>query len=187
MVVPAERPRRHARDDRGVRPAGVAPRPVRGGADDGDGERLVPPSADLLTARSPLYSIDAAVLALAWVTVTIVVTELARVRLERVAERRRARAEAEQQRARDERVRIARELHDSVAHSMSLINLQAGVALHLGATLPPGTRDSLTSIRDRRTAPVPTPTAGSCRSGTRCRGSTGSRTSSTVRGRRAST
>ncbi|GAA3333688.1 sensor histidine kinase [Curtobacterium albidum] len=106
------------------------------------------PAADLLTGRSPVYSLDAAVLALAWATVTIVVTELARVRLERAAERRRARAEVEQQRARDERVRIARELHDSVAHSMSLINLQAGVALHLGAALPSGTQESLTSIRD---------------------------------------
>ncbi|WP_302847779.1 sensor histidine kinase, partial [Curtobacterium sp. MCBA15_016] len=45
-------------------------------------------------------------------------------------------------------MRIARELHDSVAHSMSLINLQAGVALHLGADLPDQTRDSLANIRD---------------------------------------
>ncbi|WP_141693481.1 histidine kinase dimerization/phosphoacceptor domain-containing protein, partial [Curtobacterium sp. UCD-KPL2560] len=106
------------------------------------------PTADDLVGRSSGADLDGVFLALAWVTVTIVVSELARDRTERVAERRRARVAAEQQRARDERVQIARELHDSVAHSMSLINLQAGVALHLGAGLPEATKESLTSIKD---------------------------------------
>ncbi|MGD3261496.1 histidine kinase, partial [Xanthomonas citri pv. citri] len=39
-------------------------------------------------------------------------------------------------------------LHDSVAHSMSLINLQAGVALHLGGDLPAPTLQALGNIRD---------------------------------------
>ncbi len=106
------------------------------------------PTADTLTGRASAPDLTAGLLATAWATVTIVVAELVRLRLERVAGRRRLQAEAEQQRARDERVRIARELHDSVAHSMSLINLQSGVALHLGADLPAPTRDALTNIRD---------------------------------------
>ncbi|MFJ3035485.1 sensor histidine kinase [Curtobacterium pusillum] len=106
------------------------------------------PTADAVLGRSSVLDLSAVLLCLAWVTVTIAVSELVRVRLERVAERRRQRAEADRRRATDERVRIARELHDSVAHSMSLINLQAGVALHLGADLPEQTRDSLANIRD---------------------------------------
>jgi signal transduction histidine kinase len=106
------------------------------------------PTADVQLGRSAVLDLSAGLLCIAWVTVTIAVSELVRVRLERVAERRRQRAEADRRRATDERVRIARELHDSVAHSMSLINLQAGVALHLGADLPEQTRNSLASIRD---------------------------------------
>ncbi|WFR68301.1 histidine kinase [Curtobacterium flaccumfaciens] len=106
------------------------------------------PTADTVLGRSSVLDLSAVLLCVAWVTVTIAVSELVRVRLERVAERRRQRAEAERRRAGDERVRIARELHDSVAHSMSLINLQAGVALHLGADLPDQTRESLANIRD---------------------------------------
>jgi len=106
------------------------------------------PTADAVLGRSSVLDLSAVLLCVAWVTVTIAVSELVRVRLERVAERRRQRAEADRRRATDERVRIARELHDSVAHSMSLINLQAGVALHLGADLPGQTRESLANIRD---------------------------------------
>ena len=106
------------------------------------------PTADAVLGRSTTVNLDAVFLAVAWAAVTLSVAELVRVRLERAAERRRRRAAAEQERARDERVRIARELHDSVAHSMSLINLQAGVALHLGADLPDETQRSLADIRD---------------------------------------
>ncbi|MGN6409323.1 MAG: sensor histidine kinase [Curtobacterium sp.] len=109
---------------------------------------VVLPTADVVLGRSSVLDLGAVLLCIAWATVTIAVSELVRVRLERVAERRRQRAEADRRRAADERVRIARELHDSVAHSMSLINLQAGVALHLGADLPDRTRDSLANIRD---------------------------------------
>ncbi|WP_217496461.1 sensor histidine kinase [Curtobacterium sp. SGAir0471] len=106
------------------------------------------PTADEFLGRKPARDLDAVFLAVAWAVVTLAIAELVRVRLERVAERRRRRAAAERDRARDERVRIARELHDSVAHSMSLINLQAGVALHLGSELPEQTRSSLADIRD---------------------------------------
>ncbi|PYY49624.1 sensor histidine kinase [Curtobacterium sp. MCBD17_023] len=110
--------------------------------------QVVLPSADTLTGRAPFPTVTTMTLCLAWLTVTIAVTELVRVRVARAADARRARLAAEQQRAGAERVRIARELHDSVAHSMSLINLQAGVALHLGAELPEQTRESLLNIRD---------------------------------------
>jgi signal transduction histidine kinase len=110
--------------------------------------QVVLPSADTLTGRAPYPTVTTMTLCLAWLTATIAITELVRVRVQRAADAHRQRAAVERARADDERVRIARELHDSVAHSMSLINLQAGVALHLGSELPDQTKQSLTNIRD---------------------------------------
>jgi len=47
-----------------------------------------------------------------------------------------------------ERVRIARELHDVVAHSMSMINVQAGVAAHVLDTRPNQAAEALAAIRE---------------------------------------
>jgi signal transduction histidine kinase len=58
-----------------------------------------------------------------------------------------ARAEAARVVA-DERLRIARELHDVVAHSMSLIAVQAGVGAHLLHDDPAAAEKALTVIAD---------------------------------------
>jgi signal transduction histidine kinase len=58
--------------------------------------------------------------------------ELARMR----AEQEHARAEQRRRRASEERLRIARELHDVLGHHLSLINVQAGVGLHLWTAAP---------------------------------------------------
>ena len=57
------------------------------------------------------------------------------------------RAEEERRRASDERLRVARELHDVLAHNISLINVQAGVALHLMDEQPEQARTALTAIK----------------------------------------
>lgn len=53
--------------------------------------------------------------------------------------------------AEEERLRIARELHDVLAHSLSQISVQAGVGLHLFDDDPERARESLRSIRDAST------------------------------------
>src|SRR5215467_4744474 len=50
---------------------------------------------------------------------------------QRADEAERTRDEAAQRRAMEERLRIARELYDSLTHSISVIQVQAGVAVHL--------------------------------------------------------
>src|SRR5580700_51113 len=50
---------------------------------------------------------------------------------QRAEEAERTRDEAAQRRAMEERLRIARELHDSLTHSISVISVQSGVAVHL--------------------------------------------------------
>ena len=61
-------------------------------------------------------------------------------------------ARAAQQAARravaDERLRIARELHDVIAHSLSLITAKAAVANYLIGAQPDGVGDALTVIED---------------------------------------
>ena len=66
--------------------------------------------------------------------------QAAREAREQVAEARR--------KAGDERVRIARELHDVVAHSLSLIAVQAGVANWVASTQPEEAARALSSIEE---------------------------------------
>ncbi|MGV9880139.1 sensor histidine kinase [Streptomyces sp. NPDC003006] len=82
-----------------------------------------------------------------WVVAIVAVSELGRVRREQWAKERAERAQAAKRRADEERLRMARELHDVLAHSISVINVQAGMGLALLDSDPEQARTALTTIK----------------------------------------
>jgi signal transduction histidine kinase len=74
--------------------------------------------------------------------------EIARSKRERHLELQRAEREKARAQAGQERLLIARELHDVLAHNVSLINVQAGVALHLLDEQPERARPALEAIKE---------------------------------------
>ncbi|MET0425484.1 MAG: histidine kinase [Actinoplanes sp.] len=67
---------------------------------------------------------------------------------ERAAEAERTRESEAARQVQEERIRIARDLHDVVAHHITLVNAQAGVAHHLLDAHPDQARQALAGIRD---------------------------------------
>jgi signal transduction histidine kinase len=67
---------------------------------------------------------------------------------ERAERAERDREDEARRRVDAERLRIARELHDVVAHTMSMINIQAGVAAHVLAERPEQASQALTAIKE---------------------------------------
>ncbi len=84
----------------------------------------------------------------AWLIALLTIAELIRMRGQRAAAASRSREDQLQRRASEERVRIARDLHDVLAHNISVINVQANTALHLMDRQPERARDALTSIHE---------------------------------------
>jgi signal transduction histidine kinase len=69
-----------------------------------------------------------------------------RILLERLEQAEQTREEEAKRRAEQERLRIARDLHDVVAHTLTTINVQAGVAGHLLDRDPGNARPALAMI-----------------------------------------
>jgi signal transduction histidine kinase len=70
---------------------------------------------------------------------------------ERAADAERTREETALRRAGEERLRIARELHDSLTHSISIIKVQAGVAIHLARKRGQEVPEALVAVQEAGT------------------------------------
>ncbi|MDK0518016.1 sensor histidine kinase [Streptomyces sp. ML-6] len=103
--------------------------------------RWLPPSGDHASPWGQELGIAA------WVLAIVAAAEFVRVRREQWADRRAEREAAERRRADEERLRIARELHDVLAHSISVINVQSNVGLALLDSDPEQARAALTAIK----------------------------------------
>jgi signal transduction histidine kinase len=83
----------------------------------------------------------------AWISLVMGFGELAKARRDRLEQAAATQAEQDKRQASEERLRIAREVHDVLAHHVSLINVQSGVALHLIDSQPEQVREALTAIK----------------------------------------
>jgi signal transduction histidine kinase len=83
-----------------------------------------------------------------WLVVVLAVSDVVRVQRDQAEERARAAEEEHQRRVGEQRLGLAQELHDVLAHNISLINVQASVALHLLDDQPERARPALTAIKD---------------------------------------
>ncbi len=101
-----------------------------------------------LLGREAPPTLGQAVALAAWHGVLVTGAEVARARRERAVVVARTRREEARRRASERRLRIAQELHDVLAHDISLINVQAGVALHLLDERPEQARSALSAIKE---------------------------------------
>ncbi|TQS15298.1 sensor histidine kinase [Microbispora hainanensis] len=83
----------------------------------------------------------------AYLLLTLTVAEFYRMRRERLAERQRMAREEARRQASEERLTMAQELHDVLAHNISLIHVQASTALHILDDHPEQARTALTTIK----------------------------------------
>ncbi len=111
--------------------------------------------AGFVVATGHAQDPDAPIWIAGWLVASFVLGEVSRGRrryLEQVEQRaidaERTREEEARRRAGEERMRIARELHDVLAHNISTINVQAGVAAHLLDRQPEQARTALVAISE---------------------------------------
>ncbi len=95
-------------------------------------------------APSPMFALSLG----AGLALLVVVAELIRLRGQRALAQRQRQEEEARRRASEERLRIARDLHDVVAHNISVINVQANTALHLMDRQPERARSALSTISE---------------------------------------
>jgi signal transduction histidine kinase len=100
-----------------------------------------------LAWHRPIVPAGPALFVAAWLAVLVIGAEVLRMRRERRAEAAATRQLDARRRAGEERLRMARELHDVIGHNISLINIQAGVGLDLMDSQPEQARAALAAVR----------------------------------------
>ena len=100
-----------------------------------------------LAYGNPVGSLTFALALAGWLAVLVIAAEVVRLRRERTIETRATRALDARRRASEERLQMARDLHDVIGHNISLINVQAGVGLDLMDTQPEQARAALAAIK----------------------------------------
>jgi signal transduction histidine kinase len=89
---------------------------------------------------------------LVWMVAVIGMGTAAKFRLAAVRARKEQADEHRHRLAEQERLRIAREVHDVVAHSLAMINVQAGVAAHVADRRPEQAKEALLNIKSASAA-----------------------------------
>jgi signal transduction histidine kinase len=101
-----------------------------------------------LVYGNPTASVEFVLLLFGWLVVLMISAEVVRLRAERAAQTQAARHLDQRNQASAERLRMASDLHDVIGHTISLINVQAGVGLDLVDTQPEQARIALAAIKD---------------------------------------
>jgi signal transduction histidine kinase len=101
----------------------------------------------LLTDRDVVLDGELA-LAVAWSGMAIAAGAALTFRRNTMAARREQAKERTRRQAEEERLAIAREVHDVVAHSLAMINVQAGVGAHVADRRPEDAKQALLSIKE---------------------------------------
>jgi signal transduction histidine kinase len=89
---------------------------------------------------------DALLLA-GWLLAVAIAAEATRIRAERTAATRASRQIDQRRQRSEERLRVARDLHDVIGHNISLINVQASMGLDLMDSQPEQARAALSAIK----------------------------------------
>lgn len=100
----------------------------------------------IVTSGSFALAFGAGFLAV-WLVAVVGVGTAVRYQLDALAARREQADEHRHRVAEQERLRIAREVHDVVAHSLAMINVQAGVAAHVADRRPEQAKEALLNIK----------------------------------------
>src|SRR5487761_750968 len=82
-----------------------------------------------------------------WLLAVVIAAEATRIRAERAAATRASRQIDQRRRQSEERLRVARDLHDVIGHNISLINVQASMGLDLMDSQPEQARAALSAIK----------------------------------------
>jgi signal transduction histidine kinase len=82
-----------------------------------------------------------------WLLAVAIAAEATRIRAERAAATRASRQLDQRRRQSEERLRVARDLHDVIGHNISLINVQASMGLDLMDSQPEQARAALSAIK----------------------------------------